>query len=370
MTVGVLCTYNGQVELLRLMWKQHQTQRRQSSSLFVDISSVDMFQGAEKDFIFKSLSRSNDSSKIGFCNDARRLNVALSKAKLSCTVVGDCKHCYDSDSTGLLWELVEYCDENGFIVDHTKSCRTIELASVPGRCNTSREGPMESKPQKQQAIFVDANVNDYRPPDVPMEKTLNVESMCASLNLTLLERLLDFALDVPAFSLVLGKCGSLKYKPDSPCTANMKASHHWETWSFKAWSYLHEMHGPNVTDDPCNILYAILFSALVVRSGYFSDSSSRVCERCRSVDLYDVCAKQGLVLPTTCVLAYVIERHQLNMETHNRQKIRKIRDALECIGAMCDVTQSKTREQQAAVGRHFPLVGAGARSFSVLETSH
>ena len=69
---------------------------------------------------------------------------------------------------------------------------------MPGRCKIGREGPTESKPQKEQAIFEDANVDDDRPPDVPMDKTLNVESLCAALDLTELQILLYFALDVPS----------------------------------------------------------------------------------------------------------------------------------------------------------------------------
>lgn len=53
------------------------------------IASIDAFQGREKDFLIMSCVRSNAQNKIGFLNDARRLNVALTRARYGLILVGD-----------------------------------------------------------------------------------------------------------------------------------------------------------------------------------------------------------------------------------------------------------------------------------------
>jgi len=53
------------------------------------ISTIDSFQGQEKECIILSLVRSNDDSDIGFLKDYRRMNVAITRAKEQLIVIGD-----------------------------------------------------------------------------------------------------------------------------------------------------------------------------------------------------------------------------------------------------------------------------------------
>lgn len=53
------------------------------------ISTIDSFQGQEKEVIFLSLVRSNDNCEIGFLKDYRRMNVAITRAKEQLVVIGD-----------------------------------------------------------------------------------------------------------------------------------------------------------------------------------------------------------------------------------------------------------------------------------------
>ncbi|MEM7347588.1 MAG: IGHMBP2 family helicase [Chloroflexota bacterium] len=77
--IAVITPYAAQVKLLREELKQPQ----------IEIDSVDGFQGREKEVIILSFVRSNYDGEIGFLDDVRRTNVALTRARRKLIVIGD-----------------------------------------------------------------------------------------------------------------------------------------------------------------------------------------------------------------------------------------------------------------------------------------
>lgn len=55
----------------------------------ISINTIDGFQGQEKDVIYISLVRSNEKAEIGFLKDYRRMNVAMTRARMQLVIVGD-----------------------------------------------------------------------------------------------------------------------------------------------------------------------------------------------------------------------------------------------------------------------------------------
>ena len=85
--VGIISPYRAQVQLLRrLVMKREYFKplRRQ-----ISVNTVDGFQGQERDVIVISLVRSNDDGQIGFLRDLRRMNVAITRARMKVIVLGD-----------------------------------------------------------------------------------------------------------------------------------------------------------------------------------------------------------------------------------------------------------------------------------------
>ena len=85
--VGIISPYRAQVQYLRrlLMKKEFfKPFRRQ-----ISINTVDGFQGQERDIIIISLVRSNDEGQIGFLRDLRRMNVAITRARMKLIILGD-----------------------------------------------------------------------------------------------------------------------------------------------------------------------------------------------------------------------------------------------------------------------------------------
>ncbi|MBQ0044360.1 MAG: AAA family ATPase [Bacteroidales bacterium] len=85
--VGIISPYKAQVQYLR--------QRIKSDPFFkpfrhlISVNTVDGFQGQERDVILISLVRANENGEIGFLRDLRRMNVAMTRARMKLIIMGD-----------------------------------------------------------------------------------------------------------------------------------------------------------------------------------------------------------------------------------------------------------------------------------------
>lgn len=86
-SVGIISPYQAQVKHLKELLHDHPD--LVGLAPWTTINSIDGFQGQERDVIYISLVRSNDKGKIGFLEDTRRMNVALTRARKKLVVIGD-----------------------------------------------------------------------------------------------------------------------------------------------------------------------------------------------------------------------------------------------------------------------------------------
>ncbi|KAG0563369.1 hypothetical protein KC19_8G025200 [Ceratodon purpureus] len=102
--IGIITPYSAQVGLLREL-------RLEDKNLTdVEISTVDGFQGREKEAIIISMVRSNDTHEVGFLNDNRRMNVAVTRARRQSCIVCNIETVGKDE---FLKRLVDHFEANG-----------------------------------------------------------------------------------------------------------------------------------------------------------------------------------------------------------------------------------------------------------------
>ena len=85
--VGVISPYRAQVQYLRRLFKKKEFFKPYRS--LISVNTVDGFQGQERDIILISLVRANDEGQIGFLRDLRRMNIAITRARMKLIILGD-----------------------------------------------------------------------------------------------------------------------------------------------------------------------------------------------------------------------------------------------------------------------------------------
>ena len=85
--VGVISPYRAQVQYLRQLIRKHDFFK--PFHKLISINTVDGFQGQERDIILISLVRDNEQGQIGFLRDLRRMNVAITRARMKLIILGN-----------------------------------------------------------------------------------------------------------------------------------------------------------------------------------------------------------------------------------------------------------------------------------------
>ena len=85
--VGIISPYRAQVQYLKRLIKKRAFFKPYRH--LISVNTVDGFQGQERDVILISLVRANDKGQIGFLRDLRRMNVAITRARMKLIILGD-----------------------------------------------------------------------------------------------------------------------------------------------------------------------------------------------------------------------------------------------------------------------------------------
>lgn len=108
---GLISPYKSQVQYIRGLIKRNAFFK--PFRKLITVHTVDGFQGQERDVIMISLVRANDQGNIGFLNDLRRMNVAITRARMKLIILGDAstltKHAFYR-------ELYKYITAHGYVI--------------------------------------------------------------------------------------------------------------------------------------------------------------------------------------------------------------------------------------------------------------
>lgn len=108
--VGIISPYRSQVQYLKKLIKKYEFFKPYRR--LISVNTVDGFQGQERDVILISLVRSNDEGQIGFLKDLRRMNVAMTRARMKLIILGNKDTMTKHPFYKKLWEYVKAINNN------------------------------------------------------------------------------------------------------------------------------------------------------------------------------------------------------------------------------------------------------------------
>lgn len=111
---GIITPYRSQVRMLRRLIKMQHFFRHLRKQ--ISIGTVDGFQGQERDVIIISMVRDNNMGQIGFLRDLRRMNVAMTRARMKLIIVGNAE---TLSRHRFYRAMIAYFEEKGCLVQAT-----------------------------------------------------------------------------------------------------------------------------------------------------------------------------------------------------------------------------------------------------------
>lgn len=109
---GIITPYRGQARLIRRLLKMQHYFRKLKRH--ISVGTVDGFQGQERDVIVISLVRDNANGDIGFLRDLRRMNVAITRARMKLIIIGNVQ---TLSRHRFYRELVEHFRQHGEVIE-------------------------------------------------------------------------------------------------------------------------------------------------------------------------------------------------------------------------------------------------------------
>lgn len=113
---GLISPYKAQVRYIRHLIRKEPAFKTFRS--LISVNTVDGFQGQERDVILISLVRANEEGQIGFLNDLRRMNVAITRARMKLIILGNASTLVHRPFYRALYD---YIAEKGLVVNLTSS---------------------------------------------------------------------------------------------------------------------------------------------------------------------------------------------------------------------------------------------------------
>ncbi|UOE51780.1 AAA domain-containing protein [Mucilaginibacter sp. SMC90] len=109
-TIAVISPYKEQIRILNQLLVDSPELLIYADK--IAINTIDSFQGQERDVVYISLTRSNTRGEIGFLNDIRRMNVAMTRARKKLVMIGDSS---TLASSAFYADMISYAEQlNGY----------------------------------------------------------------------------------------------------------------------------------------------------------------------------------------------------------------------------------------------------------------